>query len=424
MAGRIITLQRQARELGRLRTGTHNGKYPQRSETWVITSHSRDYIQAAAEAWGGDVEEWQPQGNGAKQWRVITEARAVDAILPPGDPLSQAYEQWTKGGCARRCDGETELLSDQACVCRAQWGPDFHQVAPAKDACSMTTRLNVIMPELPDLGVYRVETHSYYSANEIAAAVDVLKGQLGEQAMIPVRLRIEPRSRVAQGKTKQFPVIVLELRGVTAGQVLSGSAPATVSGGQPAPAVASGRPAPAIEAGAPASGRDWHADLDAARSADEVRELYRAAVAAGEMTQDLATVMREQVDALGQFATSGSYTPSGDRGPELGEQPEQAPASSTRVPPEDDEHPDPVAGAPADEGGDVDGLWTQIVTAWTGTTTELTEAFAARNGGELPESASADQLQAFLAEIRGGWVTAGQQADESPAPGSGERVPF
>lgn len=230
MAGRIITLQRQARELGRLRAGltgtTSNGKtVPKRSRTWILTTHQRAYLDEAAEIWGGTVEEWQPQGGGAQAWRLITDAEAIDAILPPGDPLSQSYEMWSKGGCQRRCDGETEQLSGKPCLCREQFGDEFHLQSPY-DSCRPHTRLNVVLPDVPDLGVWRMETKGFYAANEITASVDMIRAVTGGATMIPVRLRIEPRKRVAQGKTKQYPVIVVEIRGATAGQILSGATPA------------------------------------------------------------------------------------------------------------------------------------------------------------------------------------------------------
>lgn len=232
MAGRILTLQRQARELGRLRAGVTemkviNGKektFPVRSKTWILTTHQRDYLDAAAELWGGTVEEWTPQGNGAKAWRLITDTESIDAILPPGDPLSQHYEMWSKGGCQRRCDGETEQLAQKPCLCLAQFGEEFHLQKP-EDACRPHTRLNVILPDIPDLGVWRMESKGFYAANEIAASIDLIRSATGGAVMVPIRLRIEPRKRVAQGKTKQFPVIVVEIRGATAGQILSGAAP-------------------------------------------------------------------------------------------------------------------------------------------------------------------------------------------------------
>lgn len=72
MGSRIRTAQKQARELGRLRTGysipnqdPKKRPRPVKSKTWVISSHAEHYVTAAADAWGGKVERWQPQGNGA-----------------------------------------------------------------------------------------------------------------------------------------------------------------------------------------------------------------------------------------------------------------------------------------------------------------------------------------------------------------------
>ena len=231
MAGRILSLQVQARELGRLRTGYVDGRRPVRSDTWIVSSHAEHYVQAAAEAWGGSVEKWQPQGGGASQWRVRTEAVSLDALLPPGDPLSQSLELWSGGGCTRRCDGLTEMQTDSPCICRAEHGDAFHEQAKGS-VCSATTRLNVFLPEMPDVGVFRAETHSFYSAQEIAGAVDLIKSAVGGDKIIPIRLRIEQRQRKAGGQTKKFPVIVMELRGISTGDVLAGS---VMGGALPAP---------------------------------------------------------------------------------------------------------------------------------------------------------------------------------------------
>lgn len=370
MAGRILTLQRQARELGRLRTGytdTSGSKpRPVKSATWVVTSHAEHYVRAAAEVWGGTPEKWQPLGNGAAQWRVITEAPTLDAVLPPGDPLSQSYELWSKGGAQRRCDGMTESLSDEPCLCRAQWGEQFHESAPRDAACKVTTRLNVILPEMPDIGAWRVETHSYYSANEMAAAVDVMKGAIGDAAMIPVRLRIEQRTRVAQGKTKQFPVVAVELRGATAGELLAGNTQAVAIGGPERQA---------IEAGT----RDYIAEIAAAGSRADVEKVWRAAKAAGVPNlAEIEDAARERIERAraDQQGRPAADAPSAD-----------APAA---------------AGAPS-----VDDLWMQIVMAWPGdSTAEIETAFAKRYEGLLPDSADVAQLAEFLAAVQAGQVTA------------------
>lgn len=235
MGGRIITMQRQARELGRLRTGfsrphadPNKRPVPVKSKTWVLTSHAEHYIAAAAQAWGGTVERWQPQGNGAPQFRVITERESIDALLPSGDPLSQNNEMWNAGGCVRRCNGEFEQITRRPCVCLADFGEDWHQ-QPKGKVCATTSRLNVILPDMPDLGLWRAESHSFYAANEWSGTVDLARAGTGGKGMLPVALRIEPRTRVAGGKTKHFPVVVVEIRGITPRQALSGPLPTAVA---------------------------------------------------------------------------------------------------------------------------------------------------------------------------------------------------
>lgn len=364
MAGRILSMQRMARELGRLRTGytDTSGEKPRpvKSETWVITSHADHYVRGAAEAWGGTPEKWQPLGGGAAQWRVITDATVLDAILPPGDPLSQSFELWSGGGCARRCDGITETLSDSPCLCRSQHGDDFHEQRKGT-VCAATTRLNVFLPEMPDVGVWRLETHSWYAAGEIAGAVDLIRHAVGPEAIIPIRLRIEQRQRKADGKTKQYPVIVVELRGITTGQVLG----ASVMGGQQLAAQAQreaitvgNRGAPALTAG-PASAAAAPFDVDS----------VRAAIAA---VPDLAGLRAMWPDAK----AAGLEDVAKARAAEL-------------------------AAAPV-ESGDPDELWAAIVRTvpedWT--STQVEQDFAAFAGVPSEQAGAAD-MAAYARHLRG-----------------------
>jgi hypothetical protein len=439
MGSRIITLQRQARELGRLRTGytdTSGSKpRPVRSQTWIITSHAEHYVQAAAEQWGGTPEKWQPLGNGAAQWRVITETPTLDAILPPGDPLSQSFELWSRGGCQRRCDGMTEQLSDQPCMCRAEFGDAFHEVAPRDAACKMTTRLNVMLPDLPDIGAWRVETHSYYSANEMAAAVDMLKGGIGEAALIPVKLRIEQRTAVREGKTKHFPVVAVELRGGTAGQVLAGAAPTVAVQGAQAPAVEGGKPA--IEAPSRSAEEFIQAAADCT-SLDDLTNGLREAKAAG-FAKDNDEVWQAFVAARQRLTQPAQDTT--PAAPEPAEDPrKQHILAAFRAQTMDDlsaalsaaqaaglckdlsDESDEVTAAflarrraldtPAepDQSGDRDALWAQIVAAWPGDrTSEIEDALSSAHD-VTPATATADQLARFLADIKAG-TTAPAQTD-------------
>ncbi|GAA0897886.1 hypothetical protein [Pseudonocardia zijingensis] len=396
MAGRILSLQRQARELGRLRTGytDTSGRKPRpvKSETWVITSHSEGYVAAAAEAWGGTVERWNPLGGGAPQYRAITEAAALDAILPPGDPLSQAYELWSGGGCARRCDGITETLSDRPCICRAEHGDDFH-AQPKGSVCSATTRLNVFLPEMPDVGVWRVETHSFYAAQEMAGAVDLIRSAVGPDAVIPIRLRIENRTRKAQGKTKQYPVIVIELRGITTGQVLG----ASVMGGQQLAAQAqrealgaSGPAAAAIEA-APARAPEEPSGKPAFTAEQEETLLTQI-----KDTDDIDSVRAMWTDLAARFhmpVASPVAKALQARAAELTPQTEQDAVTEMAT---SRSEPAPAAS------DDPDDLWAQILrTVPADWTSEKVEHEFAQFAGTPADVAGAPDMRAYLDKLRG-----------------------
>lgn len=136
--------------------------------------------------------------------------------------------------------------------------------------CAATSRLNVVLPDMPDMGVWRVETHSWYAANELAGTVDMVLSGTGGKGLVPVTLRIEPRTRVAGGQTKHFPVVVVEIRGVTPRQALTGPL-STAMALDPSEG---GQARAAIEA---PKGRDWIAEARGALSSDDVRDLWRDA---------------------------------------------------------------------------------------------------------------------------------------------------
>ena len=332
MAGRILTLQRQVRELGRLRAGITvdpgNGKrpYPSASKTWIATSLNRTYIEAAAEQWGGRAEEWQPLGNRPKEWRVITDRPVIDAILPPGDPLSQAYEMWSAGGCLRRCDGEREQRGDQACLCRAQFGDDFHLqpvLGPDKkpQRCSINTRLSVFLPELPDIGIWRVETHGYWPSVHITGYVETIKALVGGQVMVPVTLGIDPKTRIKDGKTSHYVEIVVALKQRTSfGEILAAPHALAIGGPADARSIDAAQDRAAIESSAApqqpaAPGRDWKAEFAAATTLDALRALWKQAGGANGMDEETKKAFwaaKDRIDAAAKPAADAEVEPDRD----------------------------------------------------------------------------------------------------------------
>lgn len=224
----IIDLQRRLREVGRLRTGEQvrgpDGKVrPTKLATFRFTSPDNALIAAASMLYGGEMREWQaPSG---RQWEVVTEADGLDVVVPTADmALSQFYETWSAGGCQKRCDGHTDYIADGPCSCD-----------PADRECQPTTRLNVLIPDLPGVGFWRAESHGYYAAAELAGVVSLLDRLARGGRFVVARLAIDermvkrPNAKTGKPETRRFTVLTLD-PGLTINELTGGAAPALPSG--------------------------------------------------------------------------------------------------------------------------------------------------------------------------------------------------
>lgn len=308
MGSRLRNIQARAAEHGRLRTGYTDGKRPVRSATWVVTSHSEEHVRTAAKLWGGEAEQWSPLNSTISQWRVITKAASIEALITPGDPLNQYNEMWSAGGCQRRCDGETELLTRQPCLCARQFGEDWH-TQPKGRVCSATSRFNVMLPDISGMGMWRAETHSFYAAQEWGGMVDMILAGTDGKGFVPVTLRIEPRQVVRDGKTKKFPVVVVELRGVTPRQALAGPMNA-------ATALDPGGASQAVAAIEGPKGRDWIAEAQGALTSDDVRDLWMDARQAGVVHPKGTDPLSKQLMAIAAEKDAENAQPTGEPQPD------------------------------------------------------------------------------------------------------------
>lgn len=227
----IIDLQRRLAEVGRIRIGqqvaTNNGTRPTKLDTFRLTSADRTKITHAATLYGGQPNQWEaPAGI---QWEVITTTDSLPVIVPPADiAFTQWYELWSAAGCQRRCDGDTETITEGRCLCD-----------PENRECNIHTRLSVMLADLPGLGVWRVETSGYYAAVELQGAVEVVRLAANHGQMLPAQLRLEQRMVKRDGKTRRFAVPVLDIA-VSPTQLLNGHTPAKPIE-QPTAALSAGR---------------------------------------------------------------------------------------------------------------------------------------------------------------------------------------
>ncbi len=235
----ILDLQHRQRELGRIRMGEKGAKgQPVRLDAFRLTSSARHLLVEAAGLWGGEVREWAGAPTPG-QFELYTATDTLPIVIPPGrEPVTSWYEQWTAGGCTHRCDGGRNYIDDSPCSCDSD-----------DRKCKATTRVNVMLPDLPDIGVWRLETHGINAAMELPGTISVILMASDAGRFLPGRLRIEHRTSKKAGQTRQFVVPVIDLD-ITSRELMSGSAPArpvTESGAAPAALEAGRAPAAVVE---------------------------------------------------------------------------------------------------------------------------------------------------------------------------------
>lgn len=214
----IKTIQRRMTTIGRIRIGDsvptvsqRTGKEyrrPRKLHQFRLTSSDRLLLEHAAKEYGGQVQRWQPQGGGPGQWELYTEVERLPIVVPPQGSVTQWFEEWAGRRCVRRCDGEIETLSGQGCPC----------AATQNQTCKPTTRLNVLLKDLPGAGQWLLVSHGYNAAAELPGYGDLLSAVGG---YVDADLRVEERTSVVDGETVQFMVPVISVM-ATPAELLSG----------------------------------------------------------------------------------------------------------------------------------------------------------------------------------------------------------
>jgi Recombination directionality factor-like len=276
----ILDIQRRGQQIGRIRIGhlisTDSGKTrPAKLAEFRFTTASRVSADAIAQLYGGEVRDWQ-----RGQFEVYTRQSAIGVTVPPRDQvISQWYEMWSKGGAQRRCDSQHEQIGDGPCLCPHAEDPDDEEevarcaleragLAKANPprACKLVTRISVMIPDLPGLGVFRLDSGSYYAASEIGDAALLMQAARDKGVLLPAVLRIEQRQRIAGGKTTNYPVPVLEVlatfRQIATGALEAGGIMAQLppAPGEQPKAITAGPaavPAPPADAGPEIEPMDW-----------------------------------------------------------------------------------------------------------------------------------------------------------------------
>lgn len=381
----IIDLQMRMRQLGEIRIGRvvdtgrvsqRTGKpimRPEKLNKFRFTSASKEILASVAELYGGEVQPWTPANGGPSEFEVYSTVNRLPVLIPPRDAVSQWYELYAGSKCQRRCDGQTEHKSDRPCMCN----PDDRE-------CSITTRVNVMLRDVPALGQWLLVSKGYHAAVTLPPAAELL-AQAG--GYVAGWLGMEEKTAIIKDKPARFMVPTLDVE-ITPTALMAGNitgAPAAVAKGPERVAITGGRP-------------DYAALAAVAKTPEEVAALWKQAVHAEHMDDALATVLKTRGEQLRAEEVSDEAGESGWR-----EEPNQD------GPPPVLPGPDEVVDAEIvhDDPAEVQGVWFQIIAAagQYGLTTEQVEArFAERHGGLHPSGATVAQMTAYLTAVKAGEV--------------------
>jgi len=250
-----IEEQRRAVTVGKIRLGhqvaTRSGKTrPAMLDAFRLTSPAEHQIRAAAEVYGGKPHQIT-DGRLAGQWEVYTPRNALPVVVPNTDSVTQWMEMWSAAGCQRRCDGHTITMRGQTSPCLCPQDPQAREVLAQKgNACKPVTRVSLVLPDLPGMAVWVVESHGINAALEMAQVALSLGLAAERGSFLPAQIRIDHRETRTPGRdgnveVSKFVVPVLEILttmrelvegGTASGQLRLPPAPADMKAITAAPA--------------------------------------------------------------------------------------------------------------------------------------------------------------------------------------------
>lgn len=380
----ILEKQQRLRQLGEIRIG-HTVKLegtdrrgqqktrPAKLNKFRFTSPSKPLLEKVASLYGGTVKAWQPQNGGPAEWELFSDASSLPVLVPP-QSTSQWFELYQGPKCVRRCDGVTEFKSDRKCVCDPRGVLDWFDARE----CAVTTRLNVMLRDVPAIGLWLLTSHGKNAAVELPPLAQFLAATEG---YVAGSLGIEERvTYPLEGPANRFMVPILEVDETPVALLPGGSGPQSLAG--------SGRRAlesgpKAIEAGSAPSAKD-----------DPGPEYWKARADSATTLEALTTVLLAAQDVDRAKEGDPLFLHFVARRKEI-EESEVAVAEIV----EDGERPDDPA---------LDELWFQVTenapSEWG--TDRLAQEFARYTDGTLPVSATAGQMRAFLAHLQSGSAVA------------------
>lgn len=155
--------------------------------------------------------------------------RALDIMFPVEDRdqfFPQFYRRYGSGsGLLCKGDGEAAVEIDKETgeIREIECDPMECEWA-AKKHCRPVGTLQFLLPKVPGLGAWQIDTSSYHSIVNLNSAIDFVRALTGGRiAMIPLKLIIRPKEVQVEGKKKVVYVLDLAHEEVRLEEILLAS---------------------------------------------------------------------------------------------------------------------------------------------------------------------------------------------------------
>lgn len=353
----LIDVQRRIARTGAIRLGNrvptggtdrrgNPRTRPNKLETFRVTSPHRAVIEAVASLYGGTVQAWR--GPSGPEFEVVTPAKELPVLVPP-QQIDPNYELWGNKVRMRMCDGRTERIRSESCLCerfanhdhaywqgvctvcglRQGWAGPGHEhhyeygyctTCGCRRPCKPTTRVNVMIRGVPAIGVFKVESHGFHAAAELTGLADMItRAPVPLPGMLGMRLEDQAKLVVngdgERTESRKFWVPEIRFDWLTPDMAYTGSA--RLEQAARAQIAASDRTALAIEA-APADDDEERLTVDdvkrlirEATNLKQVQQLWRDAHGAGVLDDELSRLLTAKADDF-PVATSSDETVDGE----------------------------------------------------------------------------------------------------------------
>lgn len=213
----MLDIQRRHAQVFRIRLGEkdRSGRPTKLTDSIKVTSPGESVAQAFADTYGGAVESFKESAS-KDEWAARLPITELPIMVLPGQSIDQWWEAWRGSVCERRCDGEVEQLSGDACKCPA----DIAARMKTKNACRPMTRLNVLCPDVAVVGAGSLVTHGLIAAETLPQSIAIAEAALSRGLMVPAVFRvIEHRGR------NHYVLPQVEIVGVSLHQLSTGEIP-------------------------------------------------------------------------------------------------------------------------------------------------------------------------------------------------------